>query len=105
MINARPTLDGNSQSAHQVILQHSPQPYEKRFDWSQKSLKMVFWKELINKQTIFRALDFLRSTALLRQINAQDLSWIHTIHISHNLPDKCAYVGRLQVSNEYLQDY
>lgn len=31
-------------------------PYEKRFGWPQYSLKMVFWKELINKQTILELL-------------------------------------------------
>ncbi len=51
-----PTLKIPSQSAHQVIIQHSPQPYEKRFGWPQYSLKMVFWKELINKQTILELL-------------------------------------------------
>lgn len=52
----RPTLEIPSLSAHQVIIQQSPQQYEKRFGKPVCSLKMGFWKELINKQTILEPL-------------------------------------------------
>ena len=52
----RPILEIPSQSSHQVIIQHSPQPYEQSFGWPLYGLKIVSGKSLINKQTIFTLL-------------------------------------------------